>query len=174
MQSIVIHPVKNMAMYFMDFLYLTTSSVLIDSMIPVLFMNFNATTWFTVSQSISGGPNFILSGLTLILCSHPSSIYSSPCLERCLLPLQARQVVFLKSKAHHFTFLFNNLQSKIAFADKIKSKFLSTICNVQPDRPWWFLQAIFLPHLLYSSSSGHLSILQNKSFASPGHESIAP
>ena len=50
MQSILIHPVKHMTLYFMGFLYLTTPSILLE-VIPVLLINFSATRWFTVCQS---------------------------------------------------------------------------------------------------------------------------
>lgn len=42
MQSIVIHPVKHMTLYFMGFLYLTTPSILLE-VIPVLLINCSAT-----------------------------------------------------------------------------------------------------------------------------------
>lgn len=50
MQSIVIHPVKHMALNFIGFVYVTTSSFILIEVLPALLMNFNATKCVPVDQ----------------------------------------------------------------------------------------------------------------------------
>lgn len=58
LQSIVIHPVKCMATYIMNFFYLVTSFSLIEKWSLHLLMNLRATKWSAVCQSIFGCSQF--------------------------------------------------------------------------------------------------------------------
>lgn len=88
LQSIVIHPVKRMAVYFTGFLYLVTSFILVEKWSLHCSWTSRLLSYLLCANQSLLFPNFILSGLTLISGKYLSTgSHSSSCLERCSLPL---------------------------------------------------------------------------------------